>query len=523
MRLTLFVVTGLAVGICSKAAEPVRVDGGMLAGSASADSKIRIYKGIPFAAPPVGKLRWTAPVAAASWSGVRDATEFGARCMQSPIFSDMVFRDKGPSEDCLYLNVWTPANSTSARLPVMVWIYGGGYRAGAASEPRQDGEELAKKGVVVVNFNYRLGIFGFFAHADLAKESIHNATGNYGLLDQVAALQWVQKNIAAFGGDPANVTVFGESAGSFSVSNVIASPLGKGLFVRAIGESGALLGRRHESISLAATEEADAKFAQSALGTTTLEALRAKPAEELRVAELNAKDVHFGPDIDGYYLPEDPAAIYASGKQAHVPLLAGWNANEGSYKTIFGKAQPTAENFITWAHAHYGDQADALLKVFPAKTDAEAKQSAGELASADFIGYSTWKWIQMQLATSGAPVYRYRFEDAPPAATGSEGESRGAYHSAEIEFVFEALNSKALPWRPEDRKLSDQMSSYWTNFAKTGDPNGEGLPMWPAYRSSDGYQVMHLGADLHAAPATDTAQFEFLDKTSEIKQSSSTQ
>ncbi len=406
----------------------------------------------------------------------------------------------------------------------MVWIYGGGYRAGAASEPRQDGEELAKKGVVVVSLNYRLGIFGFFAHPDLAKESSHNATGNYGLMDQVAALQWVQKNIAAFGGDPGNVTIFGESAGSFSVSNVIASPLGKGLFNRAIGESGAFFRHRQEAQPLSATEQADMKFVQDVFGTTSLEALRAKSAEELRQAELtHSKDAHFGPDIDGYYLPEDPAAIYASGKQAHVPLLAGWNADEGTYKTIFGDKEPTADNFVSWARTHYGDQADALLQVYPAKSDEEAKRSAGELASAEFIGYSTWKWLQIQLATSGAPVYRYKFEDAPPPASGSAGESRGAYHSAEIEFVFEALSSKALPWRPQDRKLSDEMSTYWTNFAKTGDPNGGGLPKWPVYRSADGYQEMHLGTDLHAAPATDTAQYEFLDKTSEVRQSARAQ
>jgi para-nitrobenzyl esterase len=507
------VLTALMVSATAFAADVVHTAQGDVEGTASADSKIHIFRGIPYAAPPVGDLRWKAPQPAEGWAGVRKAVEFGPRCMQGRVFADMVFRDNGPNENCLYLNVWTPANGADARLPVMFWIYGGGFAAGAGSEPRQDGENLARKGVVVVNFNYRLGIFGFFSHSELAKESGHNASGNYGLLDQVAALAWVRKNIAAFGGDPGNITIFGESAGSFSVSALMASPLSRDLIQKAIGESGAFFGKTLVAKSLSESEGADAKFAKTAFGTDSLKALRAKSAEELLEASLKERNVvRFGPNIDGYFLPKSPASIYASGEQAHVPLLAGWNADEGSYHQIFKEEKPTAQNFVAWAHKEFGDKADELLKLYPAATDEEAKQSAEALAGDQFIGYSTWKWINMQLKTGRSPVYRYRFEDAPPGAADEQGESRGAYHSAEIEFVFDVLPSKNLPWRPEDRKLSDEMATYWTNFAKRGDPNGEGLTKWPAYDAQDDYEVMHLTTDPHAAPEKHRARYEFLDR-----------
>ena len=469
---------------------------------------VTVFKGIPFAAPPVGALRWKAPQPIAAWDKVRPALEFGPRCMQGNIYGDMVFRDKGPSEDCLYLNVWTPAASPSALLPVMVWVYGGGFAAGAASEPRQDGQNLARKGVVVVSMNYRLNIFGFFTNAELAKESDRNSSGNYGLLDQVAALEWVHRNIANFGGDPSNVTIFGESAGSFSVSALMATPLAQGLFHRAIGESGAFFSTILNLKPLAKSEEADAAFAAS-IHAPTLAALRAMPAADLMAAALKQNEIRFSPTIDGYFLPQSVPDIDAAGKQSHIPLLAGWNRDEGSYHAIFHKDPATAANFVAYAHEHFKDKADALLKLYPAATDDEVKRSASDLSGDQFIAFSTWKWLEMQAATGDSPVYRYEFDDAPPQPAGEE--SHGAYHSAEIEFVFGALASKNLPWRPQDNALSDLMSTYWSNFAKTGDPNGPDLPKWPVYNAQTDYQVMHLDATSQAEPDAHRARYLFLD------------
>jgi para-nitrobenzyl esterase len=487
----------------------VKTADGTVEGAISADGLVRSFKGIPFAAPPVGPLRWKEPQPVTAWTGVRKAVDFGARCMQGNIYGDMGFHDSGPSEDCLYLNVWTPAAPAHRKLPVMVWVYGGGFAAGATSEARQDGGNLSKKGVVVVSMNYRLGIFGFFSHPELAKESVHHSAGNYGLLDQTAALRWVHQNIARFGGDPQNVTIFGESAGSFSVSALMASPLTQGLFQRAIGESGAFFGSTLATKPLAQAEEADVKFAESSLGTSSLEALRAKPAADLLDAAMKTKNIiRFAPIVDGYFLPENVAAIYAGGHQSHVALLAGWNQDEGSYHGFFGKDEVTPENYAAKAKAQFGAKAETFLKLYPGTTAAEAKRSAQDLAGDQFIAYSTWKWLEAQRATGESTEYRYFFEDALPGPG-----DRGAYHSAEIEFVFHVLASKDLPWRPEDFKLSDAMSTYWSNFAKSGDPNGEGLAKWPAY-SKDGFQVMHLGADSHAAPDLYRERYEFLESLS---------
>jgi para-nitrobenzyl esterase len=451
-----------------------RTANGVLEGVVSADGKVRTFKGIPYAAPPVGPLRWKAPQPAAAWTGVRKATEYPARCMQAPIYPDMIFHDNGPSEDCLYLNLWMPAAPAQPRLPVMVWIYGGGFAAGATSEPRQDAGNLSKKGVLVVTMNYRLGVFGFFSHPALARESGRNAAGNYGLLDQVAALKWVKDNIAVFGGDPDNVTIFGESAGSFSVSALMASPLAQGLFRRAIGESGAFFGDTLRLRARAETEKADAEFAKSSLGTDSMEALRAKPAADILQAASRAGAPRFVPNIDGYFLPESVEAIFAAGKQSHVPLLAGWNADEQSYRSILGRDDPTPENFLARARSLYGAHAETILKLYPATTAAQAKRSAQDLAGDRFIAYGTWKWMELHLKTGKAPVYRYRFEQTLPLPADAAADAEAtAPHASEIEFVFQVLSSRKLPWRPEDRKVSDLMGSYWSNFAKTGDPNGD--------------------------------------------------
>ena len=494
-------IPGIAMMLAASmmAAEQVHIDSGAIEGATSADGTVRIYKGIPYAAPPVGDLRWKPPQPVAAWTGVRQATEFGARCAQGRIYDDMVFRDKGPSEDCLYLNVWAPLPPPDKKpMPVMVWIHGGGFVAGASSEPRQDGENLAHKGVIVVSMNYRLGVFGFLAHPELTRESDHNASGNYGLRDQVAALQWVHRNIEAFGGNPYNVTIFGESAGSMSVSALLATPLTDQLIEKAIGESGASFGTLSAVPRLIA-ETKGTEFAKQA-GAKSLAELRAKSTDEILQVSLKPDPFRFAADIDGYFLPEPVGSLYKDEMESHVPLLAGWNANEGGADEIFEKDKPTAKNFVKRVKALYPLKADEVLKVYPASNDQEAIKSAGDLAGDRFIAYATWKWIEMHLLTSKSPVYRYQFDQAPPQAAGAKGGSPGAYHSAEIEFVFNVLPSKNLPWRPEDTKLADLMSSYWTNFAKTGDPNGPGLPKWPQYTADDHYPVMHLSATPAAEP-----------------------
>jgi len=490
----------------------LRTADGVLEGVVSADGKVRTFKGIPYAAPPVGPLRWRPPQPVSPWAGVRRAADYGPRAMQGRIYSDMIFHDDGPSEDCLYLNLWMPADTAEARLPVMVWIHGGGFAAGSSSEPRQDGGNLSKKGVMVVSFNYRMGVFGFLAHPELTRESEHGASGNYGLLDQVAALQWVRRNIATFGGDPDNVTIFGESAGSASVSGLMASPLAQGLFRCAIGESGAFFSTEEPLKTLARAEDEGVRFAESAFGTASLQALRSKSARELLDAALKLPREHFRPDIDGFFLPADCGSIYAAGGQSHVPLLAGWNRDERSAPTLLGNDPPTVENYVARARARFGANAGAYLKLYPAATAAEAKRAAQDLSGDEFIAHATWKWIEMQLKT-GAPVFRYEFDQTLPLpADAAPGAQPTAPHASDIEYVFRVLSSRNLPWRPQDREVSELMASYWSNFAKTGDPNGPGLPPWPAYGGQDGYQVMHIGASPGAAPDKQRDRHEFLDR-----------
>jgi para-nitrobenzyl esterase len=522
-RGTSWVLSGLmALGASVSVADPVRTEAGLIEGVVEGDGQVRAFKGIPFAAPPVGNLRWAPPQPVASWEGVRSTQAFGPRCMQGRIFDDMVFRDE-PSEDCLYLNVWAPTQAPSGKLPVMVWIHGGGFAAGSASEPRQDGGRLSQKGVAVVGINYRLGVFGFLSHAELTKESSHHASGNYGLMDQVAALQWVQRNIAAFGGDPDNVTIFGESAGSFAVSALMVSPLARGLFHRAIGESGAFFTAGDGTLApktLSASEEIGAGFAVAA-GEPTLAGLRAKPAEAILEAALKSR-IWFSPNIDGHVLSRDAHAVFAAGEQARVPLLAGWNADEIRAGIVLAKQKPTAASFAAETRKRFGTFADAVLKVYPATSDAEALESAAALASDLFIGYATWKWVEMHLSTGDAPVFRYSFDRKIPVAPDTRvnglpatAKDVGARHAGEIEYVFGALDSlPTVPWQPSDRALSDLMMSYWSNFARAGDPNGAGLPAWPRYGEVGSFQVMHLDETSGAKPDTLKARYQVLDEIS---------
>jgi para-nitrobenzyl esterase len=495
-KASLLLVSSSLIVLSAHAAEPRATTAtGVVTGVQEA-SGVKSFKGIPFAAPPVGKLRWQAPQAAAKWKGTRKADHFAARCMQLPLFSDMVFRSDGVSEDCLYLNVWTPAKSAKEKLPVLVYFYGGGFAAGDGSEPRYDGESMAAKGIVTLTVNYRLNVFGFMAHPELSKESPHHASGNYGLMDQATALQWVKKNIAAFGGDPARVTIAGESAGSFSVSAQMINPQAKGLIAGAIGESGSLLGHMAPA-PLSAAEQIGATFAQGA-GAPTLAELRVLPAQQLLDATKKPGAWFFAIQ-DGYVIPRSPTAIYAAGEQAKVPLLAGWNSYEGHYKQILGESEPTAENFSTALQKLYGDQAAAAQQAY----SGEVKQAATELASDRFIGFGTWKWIDSHARTSGKPTYRYYYTRPRPG-------QEGANHSVEIEYALGNLNgNKVYAWADEDRALSAQMQAYFANFIKSGNPNGAGLPEWPQASSGAGSRLMKLDVPSIAINAADDVHQQF--------------
>src|SRR5271155_1401040 len=454
--------TILSVMLKAGAQTPDRVQtaGGVVEGAGRQASGVRIFRGIPFAQPPVGDLRWRPPVPAEGWKGVRQAVTFGSRCMQHPVFGDMNFPN-GMSEDCLYLNVWTPAGAgkSDAALPVLVYFYGGGFVAGDSSEPRYDGESLAKQGIVFVSMNYRLGLFGFLAHPDLTKESPHHGSGDYALLDQNAALHWVQKNISAFGGDPKRVTIGGESAGSISVSAQMASPLSKDLINGAIGESGSILGTL-SAVPLTQAEQQGLQFANS-VGATSLERLRAMTSEQLYKATSKDSVDRFRIAVDGYFLPEDPFTVFAAGKQAHVPLLVGWNSEEASWKDLLGKAAPTPENYVKAVRKLLGNRADEVLRLYPASTNPEVIQSATELASDYHIAYSTWNWFNLQVQTGDTPVYRYFYGHPRPPMTpemkgATPGTPGGAEHSAEIEYALGNLSTnKVFTWTPDDYKISD--------------------------------------------------------------------
>ncbi|WP_034256518.1 carboxylesterase/lipase family protein [Adhaeribacter aquaticus] len=506
----------------------VTIANGQVEGSVE-KSGIRSFKGIPFAAPPVGELRWKAPQPVKNWQGVKKTTQFGPRAMQLPLFGDMNFRSNGVSEDCLYLNVWTPAKTGKERLPVLVYFYGGGFVAGDGSEPRYDGESMSQRGIVAVTVNYRLGVFGFMTHPELTQESPNKASGNYGLMDQSAALKWVKQNIAAFGGDPNKITIAGESAGSFSVSAQMASPLSRHLIAGAIGESGSLLALQ-PTTKLAQAEQEGVKFAQS-LGANSLTALRALPAQELLEATGKPGTPRFPVVVDGYFFPKAPADIFAAGEQAHVPLLAGWNSEEQNARSVLGQDAPTLENYTKALQKLYGENAGEVLKAYPATTDADATQAATNLASDRFIGFSTWKWIDVHSKTGGKPVYRYMYSRPRPEMTPEMGNAvpglaggvirnpdasakkaapaRGAVHSAEIEYALGNLGTnKVYAWTPEDYKVSEVMQGYFENFIKTGNPNGKGLPTWPAIKNGAPAPVMHI--DVNTRLETDNTRDRYL-------------
>jgi para-nitrobenzyl esterase len=498
------------------------------------ESGIKTFKGIPFAAPPVGNLRWREPQPAQNWNGVRKADKFGPRAMQLPLFGDMNFRSNGMSEDCLYLNVWTPATTGKEKLPVLVYFYGGGFLAGDGSEPRYDGESLARRGIVTITVNYRLSIFGFFAHPELTKESPHNASGNYGLLDQSAALQWVQKNIAAFGGDPKKITIAGESAGSFSVSAQMASPLSRNIIAGAIGESGSLLGLNPVA-SLKDAEKSGTDFGTS-IKSNSLAELRSVPAEELLKATSRAGFGRFPVCVDGYFFPKQPLEIYQAGEQAHVPLLVGWNSQEMVYQVIMGQDKPTLENYKKAVGKLYGEKSTDALRVYYASNDQEVEQVATDLAADRFIGFSTWKWSDVQSKTGNKPVYRYLYARPRPEMRAEMGNAtaglaggvtrdtsnktpkappaKGAVHSAEIEYALGNLpTNRVYDWQPEDYKVSEIMETFFANFIKTGNPNGLGVPEWKPVDNSKAVHVMHINVDTRLVEDKNGDRYLFMDQS----------
>jgi len=513
-KIVAFIVMGIGFAVPSFAQKidspQVKTANGIVQGVVEA-SGIHSFKGIPYAQPPIGDLRWKEPQSPKNWKGVLHTDHFGPQAMQAPIYSDMMFRSNGRSEDCLYLNVWTPAKSPKEALPVLVYFYGGGFQAGDGSEYRYDGESMSKRGIVAVTINYRLGIFGFFAHPELTKESAHQSSGNYGLMDQHAALLWVQKNIAAFGGDPKRVTIAGESAGSFSVSAQVASPLSKGLFVGAIAESGSVLGR---IAPLSVAELNGAKFATS-INAVFLADLRKIPADSL--LKLSSS-THFPVDVDGYFFPQSPLTIFENGSQMHLPLLAGWNSAETDYHGVTGNDSTTVDNYKKALAKLYPDHADVVFAAYPAATDADVKQAATDLSSDRFIVYGTWKFIDMQSKTGGKPVYNYIFGRVRQPVGGFKQPTMGASHSSEIEYALGNLSTnKAYTWTDDDYKVSNTMETYFANFIKTGNPNGDGLPQWNAFNDAT-QQAMWIDVVSKTIPIKNPARFTVLESLTNKQQ-----
>ncbi|HZZ11250.1 MAG TPA: carboxylesterase family protein [Paraburkholderia sp.] len=481
-------------------ANQAQVQSGVLVGNAPDASGIISFKGIPYAAAPVGDLRWKAPQAPVSWSGKRSATQVGHTCWQGTAFGPV--DNSQASEDCLFLNVWTGAKTSSERRPVMVWLHGGGFQFGTSGDPRWDGGNLAKKGVVVVTLNYRLGVLGFLARTDLDAEAGGKSSGMYGLLDQIAALQWVKSNIAAFGGDPDNVTLFGESAGAHATGMLLASPLAKGLFHKAIAESGAFWETQKGVMAPhAAATQLGARLGATA-GATTLASLRALPAQQVM---NDPTEPGYNPTVDGYVLPTDPYSRFAAGQQNDVPLLEGQNANEGTiFAATAGIPSDTKEHFIAAGTAAFGaGNLNTFLQFYPATTDAQAQQSEVTLAGDLIIASQTWEMANMQRKTGKSPVYSYYFSQ-------TSAYNPLPIHVSEVPYVFQNLvaNGHGAP-NASDLAVADAMSSYWTNFAKTGNPNGTGLPNWPVYAGA-GSQVMGLATPLQAQAEVSTARFQFL-------------
>jgi len=492
-----------AVIAAAQAPARVKVDGGLLQGTS--EDGLTVYRGIPFAAPPVGELRWRAPQPAAKWEGVKQADKFGARCYQGGRGAPGI----DTSEDCLYLNVWSPAKSASGRIPVLVWIYGGGFSAGATSEPTYSGEKLAKRGVVLVSIAYRVGQMGFFVHPGLSAENQHHVSGNYGLLDMISGLQWVQRNIAAFGGDPHHVTIFGESAGGIAVSMLCASPLAKGLFQGAISQSGGSFGPPRPGATqpgenmkrLADAESSGAAYAKSA-GAESIADLRKITADKLPAGGRGGG--MSWPIIDGYVIPDDQYKLYAAGKFNDTPILVGYNSDEGQ---TFSRVS-TPEAYIASVKERYGPFADKLIKAYP-PGEGKVSKTARDLARDATFGWHTWIWARLQSQKGKGKAYLYCFDQHPDYPADSPRAGFGSPHGQDVAYVFQHLNP--LQAVPSDQAISDAMAAYWTNFAKYGDPNGQGVPRWPVFREANPV-AMWFQQTPHTGPVPSADALKVLDE-----------
>jgi para-nitrobenzyl esterase len=507
----------------------VEIKNGTIAGYYDTKTRVKKFLGVPFAKPPVDKLRWKAPQPLDNWTGIKETKKFGPRAVQAPIFGDMEFKSDGISEDCLYLNVWTPAKSNEKGLPVLVYFYGGGFSAGDGSEPRYNGEAMSQQGIVVVTVNYRLSVFGFLAHPDLSAETSHKGSGNYGLMDQLASLQWVKENIAAFGGDPSRVTIAGESAGSAAVSYQMASPLAKELIAGAIGESGAGIAPTMAPRSMVEAEKIGLEFVKKA-GFNSIAEMRNLSTAEVYDSFLESKLFGFPVTIDGYFLPKTLPEIFEAKEQAMVPLLAGWNSAEIPGSAFMQGQAYTSDAFIAKVKQIYPDHSTEVLAFHPHSTPKEVERSATDLAADRFIAYSTWKWLDLHAQNSDQPVYRYLYSKLRPPlkdknlTTGLAGgtvqsgpkmpEPIGAPHACEIEYAMGNLPLvDVFEWTADDFKVSKTMMGFFANFIKTGNPNGENLPEWTALKASDATPpVMDINTESKLFQATDSPRYQFHDR-----------
>lgn len=512
--LKFFLPAALALHLTAAITQPVRVSGGLVQGVPGKDASIAVFEGIPFAAPPVGNLRWRAPRPVEAWQGLRKADRFGNSCIQKIVderkpWTYEFMTHTAISEDCLYLNVWTPAKSSSDKLAVYLYIFGGGNVEGSGAVPVYNGEGLAKKGVIVVTVNYRVGIFGFFAHPELTAEADYHASGNYGEFDLIAALKWVKQNIAQFGGDPARVTIGGQSAGSGHVHTLKASPLAKGLFRGAINESGTGIGIENITGSLTELEQTGVRFAE-AKGAKSIADLRRMSWQEImepvpaNASTGMARTFHFNDVIDGYVYTASPAETMAEGKQNDVPNIAGGNRDEGGLTADYAITVDALRKLL---QQRYADMADEFLKLYGPVTTEQQAAAAIRQSTWDQNRTSLYLWTVRRARTSQTKAFTYFWTHPMP---GPDVAKYGAFHTSEVPYAMNTLSMSDRPFSPGDYKIENILSSYWANFIKTGNPNGPGLPYWPS-ASERPAMMMEVGDNFAPIPvASSTARFEFM-------------